>query len=233
MATGNMSAMASGDEHVAEVLRGLVRHLNCLNEDNKATRKRALEAIKKETIDNGLSGGALQEVFSCLLKPLLKCTSDPMERCRETAILMLTDFIRCVPRPEDSLVYLVPCLTQRLGGKEIVEPAEELRLSGVELLSLTVEVCGKQLAPYLDDVIKILQVTIVDPCPDVKRESCRCTVLFAKSVPGGCTHVFGKTCCHSSEMRFLICDGSVSVYGMLFPHCLCWCATQIIKDSPY
>ncbi|XP_030201479.1 dynein assembly factor 5, axonemal [Gadus morhua] len=183
MTTGNMSAMGSGDEHVAEVMRGLVRHLNCLNEDNKATRKRALEAIKKETIEKGLSGGVLQEVFSCLLKPLLKCMSDPMERCRETSILMLTDFIRCVPQPEDSLVYLMPCLTQRLGGKEIIEPAEELRLSIMELLSLTVEVCGKQLAPYLDDMIKILQVTIVDPCPDVKRESCKCTVLFAKSVP--------------------------------------------------
>ncbi|CAL8304585.1 unnamed protein product [Merluccius merluccius] len=178
-----MSAMACGDERAAEVLRGLVRPLNCLNEDNKATRRRALEAIKRETIDKELSGAALQEVFSCLLRPLLKCTSDPMERCRETAIAMLSDFIRCVPRPEDSLVYLMPCLTQRLGGKEIAEPAEELRLSMVEMLSLTVEVCGKQLAPYLDDVITILGMTIADPFPDVKKESCKCTVLFAKCVP--------------------------------------------------
>uniref|UniRef100_A0AAZ3S680 Dynein axonemal assembly factor 5 n=1 Tax=Oncorhynchus tshawytscha TaxID=74940 RepID=A0AAZ3S680_ONCTS len=178
------TTMAAGEERAAsEVLRALARHLNCLNEDSKTTRKRALEAIKRETIDKGLSSGVLQEVFTCLLKSLLKCLSDPMERCRETAIHMLGDFIRCVPQPEDSLPYLMPALTQRLGGKEILEPAEELRLSMVEVLTLTVEVCGRHLAPYLDDMMKILQRTIVDPFPDVKRESCKCTVHFAKSVP--------------------------------------------------
>ncbi|KAM9345586.1 dynein axonemal assembly factor 5 [Symphorus nematophorus] len=179
-----MAAMAAGDEHAAsEVLRGLARHLNCLNEDNKSTRKRALELIKRETVDKGLSSGVLQELFSALLKPLLKCLSDPMERCRETAIAIITEFIRCVPKPEESLPYLMPCLAQRLGEKEILEPAEELRLSVVEMLTLTVEMCGKHLAPYLNEMINILQRTIVDPFPDVKRESCKCTVNFAKSVP--------------------------------------------------
>ncbi|XP_056263167.1 dynein axonemal assembly factor 5 [Pseudoliparis swirei] len=179
-----MAAMAAGDEHAAsEVLRGLARHLNCLNEDNKATRKRALELIKKETVEKGHSSSVLQELFSALLKPLLKCLSDPMERCRETAIAMLTEFIRCVPNPEESLPYLMPCLAQRLGEKEFLEPAEELRLSAVEMLTLTVEVCGKHLAPYLTDVINILQRTIVDPFPDARRESCNCTTNFAKCVP--------------------------------------------------
>ncbi|GAA6229167.1 dynein assembly factor 5, axonemal [Lates japonicus] len=179
-----MAAMAAGDEHASsEVLRGLARHLNCLNEDNKATRKRALEQIKRETVDKGLSSSVLREVFSALLKPLLKCLSDPMERCRETAIAVITEFIRCVPKPEESLPYLMPCLAQRLGEKEILEPAEELRLSAVEMLTLTVETCGKHLAPYLSEMINILQRTIVDPFPDVKRESCKCTVKFAKCVP--------------------------------------------------
>ncbi|KAG7242901.1 hypothetical protein INR49_018156 [Caranx melampygus] len=182
--TVKMAAMAAGDKHAAsEVLRGLARHLNCLNEDNKATRKRALEQIKRETVDKGLSSSVLQEVFSPLLKPLLKCLSDPMERCRETAISVITEFIRCVPKPEESLPYLMPCLAQRLGEKEILEPAEELRLSAVEMLTLTVEVCGKHLAPYLNEMITILPRTIIDPFPDVKRESCKCTVKFAKCVP--------------------------------------------------
>ncbi|XP_068575096.1 dynein axonemal assembly factor 5-like isoform X1 [Cebidichthys violaceus] len=179
-----MAAMAAGDEHAAsEVLRGLARHLNCLNEDNKATRKKALELIKRETVDKGHPSCVLQEVFSALLKPLLKCLSDPMERCRETAITIITQFIRCVPKPEESLPYLMPCLAQRLGEKELPEPAEELRLSAVELLTLTVEVCGKHLAAYLTEVINILQRTIVDPFPDVRRESCKCTINFAKCVP--------------------------------------------------
>lgn len=183
--TVKMAAMAAGNEHaVSEVLRGLARHLNCLNEDNKSTRKRALEIIKRETIDKGLASGVLQEVFSALLKPLLKCLSDPMERCRETAITTITEFIRCVPKPEESLPYLMPCMAQRLGEKEILEPAEELRLLAVEMLTLTLEVCGKHLASYLNETMNILQRTIVDPFPDVKRESCKCTVKFANCVPG-------------------------------------------------
>ncbi|XP_014839107.1 PREDICTED: dynein assembly factor 5, axonemal [Poecilia mexicana] len=175
---------AAGDQHAAsEVLRGISRHLNCLNEDNKATRKRALESIRKETVNKGLPSGVLQEVFSSLLKPLLKCLSDPTEKCRETTIAIITEFIRCVPKPEEALPYLMPCLGQRFGDKEILEPSEELRLSAVELLTLVVEVCGKHLAPYLNETINILQRTIVDPFPDVKKESCRCTVGFAKSVP--------------------------------------------------
>ncbi|KAJ0001391.1 hypothetical protein NQD34_006411 [Periophthalmus magnuspinnatus] len=180
-----MAAMAAGEEHASSevVLRGLTRHLNCLNEDNKATRKRAIEQIKKETIDNNLSSDVLHEVFTVLLKPLLKCLSDPMERCRETAITMLSECIRCVSKPEESLPYLMPCLAQRFGEKDILEPAEELRLSALEMLTLTVEVCGKHLAPYLNEMINILQRGIVDPFPDVKRESCKCTIHFAKCVP--------------------------------------------------
>lgn len=195
--------MAAGGEHAAsEILRGLARHLNCLNEDNKASRKRALEQIKRETVDKRLSSSVLQEVFSALLKPLLKCLSDPMERCRETAIAVITEFIRCVPKPEESLPYLMPCLAQRLGDKEILEPAEELRLLTVEMLTLIVEVCGKHLAPYLSEIINILQRTIVDPFPDVKRESCRCTVKFAKCVPGWWEIVLvvvDAVCCHGVE----------------------------------
>uniref|UniRef100_A0A3Q3X073 Uncharacterized protein n=1 Tax=Mola mola TaxID=94237 RepID=A0A3Q3X073_MOLML len=175
--------MAAGDQHAAsEVMRGLARHLNYLNED-KSARKRALEAIRRETIEKGLSSAVLQEVFSALLKPLLRCFADPMERCRETAIAITTDFIRCVPKPEESLPYLMPCLAQRLGEKEIREPAEELRLSAMEMLTLTLEVCGKRLAPYLTEMINILQRTIVDPFPEVKRESCKCTINFAQCVP--------------------------------------------------
>ncbi|KAL6475991.1 hypothetical protein MHYP_G00144900 [Metynnis hypsauchen] len=178
--------MATEEERsaAADVLRCLARHLNCLHEDNKSTRKRALDSIRRETLANkGLSSSELQEVFAGLLKPLLKCLSDPAERCRETAVQMIGDFIRSVPKPEDSLPYLMPCLAQRLGGKEILEPAEELRLSMVELLAVTVELCGRNLALYLDDMVRILQRTITDPFPDVKKESCKCTISFARSVP--------------------------------------------------
>lgn len=177
--------MATEDERIAaEIIRSLARQLNYLNGDEKSARKRALEDIQKETVEKALSSTVLQEVFACLLKSLLRCLSDPMERCREVAIQIIGNFIRCVSKPESSLPYIMPSLAQRLGGKEIVEPAEELRLSMVEVLSLIVEICGQHLAPYVDITIRILQKTITDPFPDVIKESCKCTIHFARSVPG-------------------------------------------------
>uniref|UniRef100_A0A8C1HUQ8 Dynein axonemal assembly factor 5 n=1 Tax=Cyprinus carpio carpio TaxID=630221 RepID=A0A8C1HUQ8_CYPCA len=174
----------AGDERAAaDVLKSLARHLNCLNDDNKSARRRALEAVKRETVEQRLSSGALQELFAGLLKALLKCLSDPAETCRDAAIQILAGFIRAAPRPEDALPYLMPALAQRLGGKEILEPAEELRLALMETLSLVLEVCGRQLAPYLDDMIKILQRTITDPFPEVKKESCKCAISVAQSIP--------------------------------------------------
>lgn len=179
-------AAVSEERAAADVLKSLARHLNCLNEDNKSARRRALDAIKRETIDQGLSSAVLQEVFVCLLKTLLKCLSDPAETCRDTTIQIITAFIRSIPKPEDTLPYLMPSLAQRLGGKEMLEPAEELRLALMEMQSLVVEVCGRHLAPYLDDMIKILEKTITDPFPEVKKESCKCVISFSKSVPGKC-----------------------------------------------
>ncbi|XP_028840855.1 dynein assembly factor 5, axonemal isoform X2 [Denticeps clupeoides] len=176
--------MATGDDGaVAEVLKAVARHVNCLNEGSRASRKRALEAVRRETVDKSLSGAALQRVFSSLLRALLPCLADPMDSCREAAVQLIGDFVRRVPRPEDSLADLMPCLAQRLGSQEAVEPAEELRLALTELLSLTVGLCGKRMAPYLDEVVRILQRTVVDPFPDVKRESCKCAIEFAQSVP--------------------------------------------------
>ncbi|XP_052409309.1 dynein axonemal assembly factor 5 [Carassius gibelio] len=176
-------AAASEERAAADVLKSLARHLNCLNEDNKSARRRALEAVKRETVEQRLSSGALQELFDGLLKALLKCLSDPAETCRDTAIQILTGFIRAVPRPEDALPYLMPALVQRLGGQETLEPAEELRLALMETLSLLLELCGRQLAPFLEDMIKILRRTITDPFPEVKKESCRCVISAAQSIP--------------------------------------------------
>nr|DBA19487.1 TPA: hypothetical protein GDO54_015320 [Pyxicephalus adspersus] len=176
---------AEGEQRAAsEVSQAVARHLNCLNDDNKNTRKRALVAIQKEAEDKRLGSAALQEVFGELLKPLLKSLSDPMEKCRELSIQTISYCVTNVPRPEEALPYLIPTITQRLGSLEIMEPSEELRLALAELLYLLVEICGKKLAPYLDEMMRILQRTIIDPFPDVKKESCKCAANYAKSIPG-------------------------------------------------
>nr|XP_033819652.1 dynein assembly factor 5, axonemal [Geotrypetes seraphini] len=180
-----MADEAEGDGLTAsETLQALARHLNCLGEESKSARKRALGGIQKVVVADGrLSGAALQRVFGELLKPLLRCLADPAERCRETVVQLLSHCVGAVPRPEEALPHLVPALAQRLGAPETVEASEELRLALLQLLTLTVEVCGGKLAPYLDEVGRILQRTLVDPFPDVRKESCKCASLYARSIP--------------------------------------------------
>ena len=69
------------------------------------------------------------------------------------------------------LPYIIPIVVQRLGQPEIVEPCEELRLYIVELLCSVIEICHEKVGVYIDDMIKILQRTLVDPFHDVRKVS--------------------------------------------------------------
>ena len=86
-----------------------------------------------------------------------------------------------------SLSLLMPVLVSRLGMDDITEPSEELRLSLVCLLSCIVQACCEDIVPYVHDVILILQHTIVDPYPHLKRVSlciatCTCSLLLCTCI---------------------------------------------------
>ena len=147
----------------SSVGQSLTRHINCLLDDNRNTRKRAIEAIRKETLsrDPPLEPDTLQRVFSeFTLKPLLKIFYDPVEKCRELSVSTVTDVVQKISQPHEFLQYILPTLVQRLGQQELVEPSEEIRLQLVGLLHSLVVLCGKKISPYVDDVAKILQRTI-------------------------------------------------------------------------
>ena len=170
---------------VENVMRNVTRNINGLADENRNTRKRALEGIRKETLSGTtqLKRDELQEVFDQLVKPLLKILSDPVEKCRQLSVDLIAECVKLVQDPSEYLSFVVPVLTQRLGQPEIVELSEELRLSLVKLLTTVVELCQKRMAPYLDDLIKILERTIMDPFPEVKKASCQCASLVAKTIP--------------------------------------------------
>ena len=90
----------------------------------------------------------------------------------------------CLSHPEQlsgSLALLLPVLVSRLGLEKVPEPSEELRLQLLHLLSSLVEVCSTDMTPYLDDVLLILQHTIVDPYPESKKvrfKHCYLCMLF-------------------------------------------------------
>ena len=170
---------------ITELTKSFARHINGLADDSKFSRRKAVEAIGKELRKQAqeLSSSEYQLLFEDLVKPLLKVFSDPIEKCRELTILIVYDSIGNLEKPQQMLHFIVPLLVQRLGQQEIVEPSEELRLELVKSLSKLIEVCGKNITIFLNDVVQILQQTITDPYPEVKKESCRCASKLAKTIP--------------------------------------------------
>ncbi|KAM6079460.1 dynein axonemal assembly factor 5 isoform 1-T1 [Theristicus caerulescens] len=171
----------------AEVAQALSRPLSCLQEPDcgRAARLRALEAIRAEVQERPLSGAVVQEVFGAqLVRPLARClVGDAAERCRELALQLLRHGLSHGDRPGEALPVLLPALAQRLCPPQGFEPSEELRLGLVQLLSLLLQRCGASVAPYLTDVIRILQATLLDHYAEVRRESCRCAVACAQAMP--------------------------------------------------
>lgn len=173
------------DENVQEIIQGLSRSLNCLGEESRFTRKKAMEGIIKDTLHRKpkVDGDILQGVLREVVKPCLKLVSDPVEKCRELSLSFLCECMKSVPDASEFLPYMIPVFVQRLGQQDIVEPSEEIRLNIVTLLSELIPLTKKKIGAYVDDLVKILQRTIVDPYPEVKKESCRCASLLAKATP--------------------------------------------------
>ncbi|KAG8509815.1 Dynein assembly factor 5, axonemal [Galemys pyrenaicus] len=182
----------------AELSRVLSRLLPGLEADSKLSRRRALEALQRalesagpeppET-DPAAAAAAFQGPWARLLLPrLLRCLTDPAEGCRALAAHLLSLGLRRAARPRDALPRLVPALAARLAGPEPTrrlppEPCEELRLALVELLSLAVRLGGPALAPHLDDAVRVLRCTLLDPFAAVRRESCECAANLARATP--------------------------------------------------
>ena len=67
------------------------------------------------------------------------------------------------------LPYIIPTVAQRLGQPEITEPCEELRLSLVQLLTVLTEITKSKVGLYIDDLVRIMQRTVVDQFHEVKK----------------------------------------------------------------
>jgi len=82
-----------GDSSEFDATHGsIMRHLNCLQDQNRLTRRRAIEAIRNEIFSGEQSkddDGVVRSgsVVDIVIRPLLRAFSDPVEKCRELAII--------------------------------------------------------------------------------------------------------------------------------------------------
>ncbi|KAJ1622125.1 hypothetical protein T492DRAFT_846537 [Pavlovales sp. CCMP2436] len=155
-----------------ELAAALARDVNCLAEENRNTRKRALLKISEAVLNASppLSPGSLLELWEGALRvPLLRVFSDGVEKNREISITLVTGIIERLPDVRSSLSSLVPTIASRVGIAPFEEGCEEVRLQLVELAELLVFKAGASGAPYGKELAGMACALTADTFPEVKR----------------------------------------------------------------
>ncbi|KAL2914850.1 hypothetical protein HK105_205592 [Polyrhizophydium stewartii] len=167
-----------------DALQAVQRDVNVLSEptSDRAAKRRALEHIQAETLARKppLDPRVLAKVFAGISKPVLRALADPVEKCRELAVVTVGGFARRVDSIIPFLPYIMPAFVARLGQPEIVEPSEEIRLLMLRALLEMVEGSKAGFSPFVEDTVKILARTLADSFPDVKKDSCRLVIELCK-----------------------------------------------------
>ncbi|XP_065191202.1 dynein axonemal assembly factor 5-like [Sycon ciliatum] len=207
----NGESVSEPDQHIVEeIIQKLRRDINCLAENDRTAKRRALEKLSKETVGKAARGEISPAVVcavyeEALLKPVLRILSDSVERCRCLAVDIIDKFLDIVlySSLKRTLPYIIPSLVDRLGvpqQQQVTEPSEELRLTMVEVLMKLITVADERsrldcsttngpaehahlLSAYMDDLTNILVRALVDPFHDVKKVSCQCVQRLAAAIP--------------------------------------------------
>ncbi|KAI9092359.1 armadillo-type protein [Phlyctochytrium arcticum] len=171
-----------------EVLQVVQRDVNILVDpaSDRLAKRKALERIQKETVGKSsviADKAQTRLIFHSLCKPLVRCLADSVERCRESSTNLLISFTNNVDNVTPFLAYIIPALSLRLAQNEIIEPSEEIRLLQVQALVRLAEVSGAGYAQFVEETVKILQKSLLDPFPDVKKESSKLVSVLCASCP--------------------------------------------------
>eukprot|EP00966_Prymnesium_polylepis_P322730 7378973-Prymnesium_polylepis.3 len=171
----------------AELQQQHQRDINCLADDNRQTRRRALEKLVK------LAGGGqpAETMLSfwehALRTPVLKLFADPVEKCRELAITLTTDVLSAVAA-SGAQGTLAPLMTQAVSRlvattADVPESSEELRLLLLQLVDLVLDKCGEGAAGSLHELVQVLTASLADAFPDAKKLSCAMVIKLANALP--------------------------------------------------
>ncbi|KAJ3228946.1 HEAT repeat-containing protein 2 [Chytriomyces hyalinus] len=167
----------------SEYIKTLSRPLNILSDSasDRIAKKIALSAVSAAT--KGLNPDQISSLFAAksVRVPLLRCFADPVEKCRETSISLVSSMVQKASDLTTILPYLIPVLSSRLD--QDVEPAEEIRLMLIKLLLSVVNLSKAVFTPGVDEAVKILQTTVTDAFPDVRKESCSLIISLCTHTP--------------------------------------------------
>jgi hypothetical protein len=89
--------------------------------------------------------------------------------CSSIAFVVNCRLVLGSEEPGVFLAALVPVLHARLATAVIVESSEEIRLLLVKRINELVLVCQDKTSPFIQELSEIIQRTLHDPFPDVKK----------------------------------------------------------------
>lgn len=105
-----------------------------------------------------------------LLVNLARLLADPVEKCREGALSILSNAAMQLPDPPAMLPSLMPAVVARMGDTPVVEPSEELRLGLIDLVAGPVITrCGPDLVQCLGLIVQVICRSLEDEFHNIKK----------------------------------------------------------------
>ncbi|CAD7702584.1 unnamed protein product [Ostreobium quekettii] len=185
----SINVVGTGAGDVACAVAALQRNINCLSDPDRATRRRAIDELAGVLAGEGGGGPPaapeLLQALLCgpLLHPLIAMLSDPVEKCRERALHLLTVGASRMVDIAPLLPALMPAVARRMGYPPVLESSEEVRLALVHLVGGPVmERGGESLAGYLTEVTLLICRALQDQFHEVKKAGCTAVIRLCAVV---------------------------------------------------
>eukprot|EP00741_Cyanophora_paradoxa_P002686 tig00000615_g2606.t1 len=187
--------MAAADGGAEEVVLGLARDLNCLTDNDRNVRRKALERLDEKLITGAKPApDVLQRLLEqSIARQLVRVLADQVGKCRELGAKLLYDLVAAVPDPAGAVPHVLPSLFKRIGVVPLPEDIEEVRLQLVEVLAIFIQRSPSAVPGSLEDIVCILQHRLQDQFPDVRRASCDCVRLLVQ-------HLHDRIGAHASAL---------------------------------
>jgi dynein assembly factor 5 len=186
-----MSGLTPEENETINVLKQkLMRNINQLSDPDRSTRRRSLDKLKRTLLAAKPPDGATPQVMAVFFttmmqQPLLKTLVDQVEKCRELSCEIITRFAGIIGAADVSELFkaIVPIVASRIGVQPFAEPAEEIRLVLVQLLTsiLKREETWSVIPDVIEPLALIMTKSLTDQFPDVKKECTICIRLVAKA----------------------------------------------------
>ncbi|KAJ3339784.1 HEAT repeat-containing protein 2 [Gonapodya sp. JEL0774] len=180
------SLAADAAFEAARILQTLQRDLNVLADSqlkDRSAKRRALDKIRKETVDRAPSSSASKSNSSMQSLPSLPSKTAAVQGSGPATSLEPVAFEMLFTELAPGIVRCFADSTERTREAAIALPSEEVRLSLVRLVaSIVGKISAKDnenetdedapgVGPYVDEVVAVITAGLADTFPEVKKES--------------------------------------------------------------